>query len=178
VSLVRRTICRAFAARLTSMAVCAVGGLAACGPVDSRTPAPPSTVGATTAAATADQGTCRNTGLWAKCSLLYRLERSGLVPRVDSSATVGEHGLSGTSFVIRLSATSTLDVFLYPDSAARKADGVKLDRTNMVSDSTPLTMRREKTLIESANVIAVLSSLNDRLRERVGNAILAGAPQP
>jgi hypothetical protein len=116
--------------------------------------------------------------LWARCSLLYRLQRSGLVPRVDSSATVGEKGLAGTSFVVRLSATSTLDVFLYPDSAARKADAVKLDRTHMVSDTASLTMMHEKTLIETANVIAVLSSLNDQLRERVGNAILAGAPQP
>lgn len=154
------------------------GALAACGPSDSRAPVPPSTAAATTATAKADDGACPNTGLWAKCSLLYRLQRSGLVPRVDSSATVKEKGLTGTPFVIRLSATSTMDVFLYPDSATRKADAVKLDRTNMVSDSAPLTMMHEQTLIEAANVIAVLSTLNDQLRERVGNAILAGAPQP
>lgn len=152
--------------------------LAACSSSDSRAPAPPSSASASAATASADAGTCPNTGLWAKCSLLYRLQRSGLVPRVDSSATVKEKGLTGTPFVIRLSATSTMDVFLYPDSATRKADAVKLDRTNMVSDSTPLTMMHEKTLIEAANVIAVLSTLNDQLRERVGNAILAGAPQP
>jgi hypothetical protein len=159
------------------MVICAAPALLACGPAEDRAPAPAS-ASASTASASVDQGGCPNTGLWAKCSLLYRLQRSGLVPRVDSSATVEEKGLAGTPFVIRFSAASTMDVFLYPDSAARKAAGVKLDRTNMVSDSAPLTLRREKTLIETANVIAVLSSLNDQLRERVGNAILAGAPQP
>ncbi len=168
---------RRHAATLAS-SLCLASALAACGSSDTRAPAPPSTAGSTAARASADEGTCPNTGLWAKCSLLYRLQRSGLVPRVDSSATVNEKGLAGTPFVIRFSATSTMDVFLYPDSATRKADAVKLDRTNMVSDSASLTMMHEKTLIEAANVIAVLSSLNDQLRERVGNAILAGAPQP
>ena len=149
----------------------------ACGTSDKPAASPPPDT-ATHATASTDQGGCPNTGLWAQCSLLYRLQRTGLVPHVDSTATVAEKGLSGKSFVIRFSAASSMDVFLYPDSASRKADDAKLDHHGMVSDSTPLTMAREKTLIESDNLIAVLSSLNDELRERVGNAILAGAPEP
>jgi hypothetical protein len=33
-------------------------------------------------------------------------------------------------------------------------------------------------LIENGNLIGLLSSINDRLRERVSDALTAGAPQP
>jgi 3-methyladenine DNA glycosylase Mpg len=38
-------------------------------------------------------------------------------------------------------------------------------------------MRREATLIRSANLLAILRSLNDRQRERVADALTAGPPQ-
>lgn len=170
--------CGAIAAAFATFATFAA---VACGGGSSRKSAaspPADTATSPHAAASTGPGGCPNTGTWAQCSLMYRLQRAGLVPRIDSSATVAEKGLSGKSFVIRFSPTSVMDVFLYPDSTARKTDGAKLDRHGMVSDSTPLTMAREKTLIEGDNIIAVLSSLNDQLRQRVGDAILAGAPEP
>lgn len=122
---------------------------------------------------------CPATGLWAQCSILYRFERAGIAPHLDSTATVEEKTLSGgQSFVIKFGATSKLELFLYPDSASRVKDGAKLDRTKLVSATAPQTINRERTLIENANLIGLLTSLNDRLRERVSDALTAGAPQP
>jgi hypothetical protein len=110
--------------------------------------------------------------------VLYRLEREGLAPRVDSTATPEEKRLSAPSFVVKIGQFASLDVFLYADSMARKADARKLDTTEFVNGEQPQTMRRERTLIENANLIALLTSLNSHQRERVSDALTAGAPQP
>ncbi len=121
---------------------------------------------------------CPATGAWAECSVLYRLTRSGVAPRMDSSAKVEEQTLHGKSFVMKVGVMARLEVFLYPDSASRVADGLKLDRTQFVNGTAPQTIRRERTLIENGNLIALLTSLNERQRERVSDALNAGAPQP
>ena len=121
---------------------------------------------------------CPATGKWARCSLLYRLERSGIAPRVDSSGKPSVIVLSGEATVVKFGLNSVLDLYVYPDSAARVADDAKLDKKQFVTATAPQTIRREQTLIENNNVIAVLTSINDRLRERVSDAITAGAPQP
>jgi len=38
-------------------------------------------------------------------------------------------------------------------------------------------MERERTLIESSNVIGLLTSLSSHQRERVSDALMAGPPQ-
>jgi hypothetical protein len=119
---------------------------------------------------------CPATGLWAECSILYRLERSGFVPKVDSSATPREKSLTGKPLIIKL-GVAVLEVYVYPDSIARIADGMKLDRTKLVDGEAQQTMEHERTLIESANVIGLLTSLNSHQRERVSDALMAGAPQ-
>jgi len=121
---------------------------------------------------------CPATGLWAECSVLYRLERSGLAPHVDSTGTASEKLLTGRALLITFGTSSRLEVFLYSDSAARIADAAKLDRTALVGATQQQTLRRERTLIENANLVGLLSSINDRLRERVSDALTAGAPQP
>lgn len=129
-------------------------------------------------AAMSGDSRCPATGLWAECSILYRLDRSGLAPHVDSTGRADEKALSGRPLLIKLGTTSRLEVFIYPDSAARIADAKKLDRTALVGATGQQTLRRERTLIENANLIGLLSSINDRLRERVSDALVAGAPQP
>lgn len=121
---------------------------------------------------------CPATGLWARCSVLYRLERAGIAPHPDSTEKPEEKALHGDAFVVKFGTASRLEIFIYPDSAARIADAAKLDRTKLVNATAPQTINRERTLIESGNLVALLTSLNDRLRERVSDALTAGAPQP
>ena len=131
------------------------------------------------AAAAPGAPSCPATGLWAQCSVLYRLERSGIAPHVDSTAKVDEKALAGgQTLVVKFGTASKLEIFLYPDSTARIKDGAKLDRTKLVNATATQTINRERTLIENANLIGLLTSLNDRLRERVSDALTAGAPQP
>lgn len=121
---------------------------------------------------------CPATGLWAECSVLYRLERSGVAPHVDSTGKAEEKALTGRPLFVKFGTVSRLEVFLYPDSTARIADAKKLDRSTLVGATGQQTLRRERTLIENGNLIGLLSSINDRLRERVSDALTAGAPQP
>jgi len=130
-----------------------------------------------TAVAGPAESTCPATGLWAECSALYRLERAGLAPHVDSTATPAEKSLAGRTLVIKIGLTSSLELHIYPDSMARVADAKKLDRTQLVLPGAEQTINRERTLIENANLIGLLTSLNGHQRERVSDALLAGPPQ-
>lgn len=49
---------------------------------------------------------------------------------------------------------------------------------NYVAYAAPMPMRPLPTVISSVNLIAILHSRNDHLRERVADAITAGPPQP
>jgi len=142
---------------------------------------PPKAAGATaTASVSAPTGSsaCPATGLWAECSVVYRLERSGLAPQIDSSASPDEKELGGTPLIIKIGQAAKLEVHIYADSNARIADSKKLDRTKLIDGEAQQTIARERTLIESANVIGLLTSLSSHQRERVSDALMAGAPQP
>ena len=86
--------------------------------------------------------------------------------------------LTGKPLVLKIGRAATLELFVYPDSNGRIADAKKLDRTHLVSATAQQTIERERTLIESSNVIGLLTSLNSHQRERVSDAITAGPPQP
>ncbi len=129
------------------------------------------------AAAPVGDTTCPATGYWARCSVLYRLERAGLAPHLDSTATPEEKSLTGRAFVVKIGSLARLEVFLYPDSAARLADEKKLDRSKLVDAAAPQTIQRERTLIENANLVGLLTSINAHQRERVSDALTAGPPQ-
>ena len=148
----------------------------------SKSEPPPQSASATATSASVAAGTgsstCPGTGLWAECSIVYRLERSGLVPKVDSSATAQEKELAGRPLIIKMGQGATLEVYIYPDSSARIADGKKLDRSKLIDGEAQQTIERERTLIESVNVIGLLTSLSSHQRERVSDALMAGAPQP
>src|SRR5262245_40768408 len=49
---------------------------------------------------------CPATGLWAECSVLYRLERSGLAPHVDSTGAASEKSLTGRPLLIKFGTAS------------------------------------------------------------------------
>lgn len=141
-------------------------------PVSSASVPPAPTV----AAGPADSK-CPATGQWAECSVLYRLERAGLAPHADSTATPAEKALTGRPLLLKIGLTASLELYFYPDSTARVADAKKLDRTQFVVPGAQQTIKRERTLIENANLIGLLTSINDHQRERVADALTAGPPQ-
>jgi hypothetical protein len=149
----------------------------ACSKSESPSPGAGGASAAAPVAAASGANACPATGLWAECSILYRLERSGLVPHVDSSAKPQATELAGKPLIMKL-GQATLEVYIYPDSNARIADSKKLDRAHLVDAAAQQTIERERTLIESANVIGLLTSLSSHQRERVSDALTAGAPQP
>ena len=155
--------------------------LAACASPKENVPKTADTAAATAhpiAGAPPGAATCPATGLWAQCSVLYRLERAGFATHLDSTEKAEEKALHGDSFVIKIGANTRLEVFLYADTLARATDAAKLDRKKFVDAAAPQTINRERTLIQNANLIGLLTSLNDKMRERVSDALTAGAPQP
>jgi hypothetical protein len=120
--------------------------------------------------------TCPPNGLWAECSLLKRLDRAGLVVQRDSAAPT-EEPLTREGILFRVGGRE-LEVYLYPDAASRERAQRQLDSTGYVRYTGSQTFRAEPTLIGNANLIAILHSNNSKQRERVGDAITAGPPQP
>lgn len=151
--------------------------VAACG--ESKSPPPSAaTAAAPPPTAAAPGSACPATGAWASCSVLYRLERAGLAPKLDSTAKPDEKSLGGQPLMVKIGLSALLEVHLYADSAARSMAAAKLDRSQLVNGTQEQTIKREKTLIESANLVALLTSLNSHQRERVSDALSAGPPQP
>lgn len=166
---------------LLTLSIAALG--TACGHTDSgstASSASPAGGAAARAPATATLPTtkpaCPPNGLWAPCSVLDRLDREGLAPRRDSG-TVHEDPLTPAGFRVHL-GSAELEVFLYPDSAARKAEQAKLDPHKFITPEQEPSLAGERTMIYSANLLGLLRTPDDLKRERVANAIMSGAPQP
>ncbi len=110
------------------------------------------------------------------CSVIYRLERGGLAP-VRDSARVTEEPLQFPGILLKL-GRGELELYIYESASARERDQTRLDPSKYVVYPAPMPVRPVPTLITSANLIAILHSRNDHLRERVSDAITAGPPQP
>lgn len=124
----------------------------------------------------AANGTCPANGLWAECSILKRLDQAGLAPRRDSGS-VREEPLTRAGMRVHL-GSADVEIFIYPDSASRKADEARLDRHKFITADQEPSLAAERTMIDSANLLALLNSRDDHQRERVSDAITAGPPQP
>jgi hypothetical protein len=155
--------------------------LVACGRSDTKGIDSTAAVAAQPAAAVAVQASdsakppCPATGAWAACHVFDRLDRSGLAPRKDTTV-VTEAPLTpqGTQILV---GNGKLELYFYPDVRTREREQGKLDKAKYVSFDAP-TMQSQPTLIYNTNLIAILFSRNDHLRERVSDAITAGPPQP
>ncbi len=128
------------------------------------------------AAKAVTQSTCPPDGLWHECSLVEHLFRAGLVVRRDSTP-VHEPGVPIAGVRYHIGSLAKLEVFYFPDSAARRAAVARMDTTPFVHYDQPQSMKGERSLIQNANVLALLDSRGDESRERIGDAITAGAPQ-
>ena len=107
---------------------------------------------------------------------MKRLDDHGLAPRLDSG-TVREEPLTRPGVRIHL-GQAELEVFIYPDSASRKADQARVDHRKFITPDQEPSLAGERTIIGSSNVIGLLKTVDDHKRERVAVAIMAGAPQP
>jgi hypothetical protein len=133
-------------------------------------------VGRDTSSAIPVKGPCPATGLWADCSVFERLDRAGLAPQRDSTA-VTEAPLTARGQLLRFNR-GELEVYVFADAATREREEVRLDREKYAAPSASLGMRPLPTLITSSNLLAILHSRNEHLRERVADALTAGPPQP
>lgn len=140
------------------------------------TPAAATESVAVNVAATPGRPVCLATGLWSSCAIFERLDRSGLAP-IRDSAVATEEPLQARGQLIRV-GRGELELYIYESASARERDQTRLDASNYVVYPAPMPMRPVPTLITSANLIAILHSRNDHLRERVSDAITAGPPQP
>lgn len=166
-------------ARRILLAVILIGCRSETARVDtSRVTSAPSRAGSAAVTATAaDSGrpACPATGLWSECAVIERLERAGLAPRRDS-VPVSEAPLTGRGFQVLLGRV-TLEVYLYRSTSDRRRDVARVDTTRYLGYTEAVSMQQLPTLIQNANLIAILHSRNDHQRERVGDALTAGPPQ-
>jgi hypothetical protein len=139
------------------------------------TPAPPA-AGAPPAAAAADVD-CPETGRWAPCSVEQRLEDAGLVPKPADDDPSRRDGFSVPGLRYTL-GRSRLELFVYADAAAAARDFAALDTVRAAPPGDLGDWGGPPHLMRSANLLAVLVTLNERQAERVWLALTAGPPQP
>jgi hypothetical protein len=120
--------------------------------------------------------TCAATGYWARCSIIRSIERAGLNAHADSAKEVKEPTLSIPGFELPISR-GTVRFFVYADSDSRKRDQLRLDTSLFVSAAKDPSQRK-RTLVPIANLLVLMDVMNTRNRERIANAMMAGAPQP
>jgi hypothetical protein len=118
---------------------------------------------------------CPATGNWHVCTLMYRLKRAGFTVERDT-VPVRNPRLAQVGMRLRL-ARGEMTVFLYPDSTNRRLDERHLDSTTLISPDAGSVPGR-LTMVRSANMLVLSDVRNERLRERVMDALLAGPPQP
>ena len=156
--------CRAETAREDSIrAPSAVAGTASSAPTTAADSAPA-------------RPACPADGSWSACAVVERLERAGLVP-IRDSGTAAEPAISAPGFLLRL-GNARLEVYLYGSASDRVRAMRRVDSTRYLGYMEPVSMQQLPTLIQSANLVAILHSRNDHQRERVSDLITAGPPQP
>ena len=98
---------------------------------------------------------------------------TGLAPR---DSTIADTVRLGPTPIVYVAGGSAIAVYLFPDSVARRRAAATLDTAKFIAPDAPLTMRREATAIQNDNLLAILYSQRDQQRERVSDALMAGAP--
>lgn len=126
----------------------------------------------------AAKGPCPNTGLWAECSIEYRLKRTGFVLTRIAGDAPKRAGLSVTPIAYKLGDGSRLELFIYRDEASLFRDVAGLDTVVVAPRGKTNAWGGPPLFVRSANLIAVLVTDDARQAERLNLAITAGPPQP
>ena len=165
--------------RTASAAALATLALAAChrddAPrADSAVAAPAASPSAATASAPAAADACPETGLWVRCNVEKRLERAGLVATpLPDTLHVKLFSVPGLHYDL---GRGELQVYLYPDSMARRRETSALDSARVARPGAAAPWSTQATLITSGNMAAVFLGVNETQAERVGLALGAGLP--
>jgi hypothetical protein len=123
--------------------------------------------------AKAEENRAVETDEWNRAEVVKRLGEAGLVV-TDSNRVVHHPGIDVPGTILNVSG-STLELYLYPTTAARKQSSAKLD--TMPNRSTPPAQRPR--YIISGNLVAIHVTPKEALAERVENVLTArhaGAP--
>ncbi len=117
------------------------------------------------------------TGRWDVDRIAERLLRAGVNPRA-SDTLPPQPGFLGAPEVaqFRIGRSATLAVYLYQDSAARRAVSAMLDPETAAPPGIPSPWGLDPLPITSVNLLAVLTGGSSAMRERVQLAIEAGLP--
>lgn len=158
----------------------AVLGVFACAGGSDQTETEPDSTPAVTAeqpvAAVADTG-CPKTGDWQLCSVEDRLTRAGLVvEKLPDPAERDLFSIPGIRFKLG-ARDDEVEVFVYQSAEARKGDTDKLDSIRVAPKGESRSYRVQPLLVTSANLAALIFTMNERTSERVSLALSAGLPQ-
>lgn len=137
------------------------------------TAVPPPAISTT---APADTG-CPKTGNWQLCSVEDRLTRAGLViERLPDPATHDFLHVEGVRFRVG-AGDDEVQVFVYPTPEARIQDTQQMDSASVSPKGDRRSYRVPPLLVTSANLAAIVFTLNERTSERLSLALSAGLPQ-
>ena len=103
---------------------------------------------------------------WTLREVTRRLTDGGLVVTDSGRTSVRHSFLAVEGHQLRVSG-SDLQVFVYPDAAARGVDSEPLDSARVAPDDMVIDWVAPPHLIASGNLIAIHLTANERLAERV-----------
>ena len=155
-----RGACSALLALVAVLAVAGCGEKDGAARMDLRSGTAASDVSGASRATTVAESLAVARDMWNKAEVVKRLEEAGLVV-TDSGEKAREPTLHVEGERLQVSG-GELDIYVYPDAAARERDGAGLD----TATHWPPTNERPRYII-SGNLIAVLHTPRDRLAERV-----------
>jgi hypothetical protein len=118
---------------------------------------------------------CPPDGSWKECNLTQRLLAAGMGVRLDS-APAKDSAIARPGLLYHI-GRATLQVYLFADSAERKAAVAKLDTTGFIAYEATQVYPPKTSMLQSANLLALLVSQSETQRQRIGDAITAGPPQ-
>ena len=103
---------------------------------------------------------------WTLREVARRLTEGGLVVTDSGRTSVRHSFLAVEGKQLRVSG-SDLQVFVYPDAAARRTDSERLDSVRVAPDDMDIDWLAPPHLIASGNLVAIHLTPNERLAERV-----------